>query len=58
MSRGSTGERLFSNIVTSTRYWFIHSIIIPSLFVVGWLFAGTGLAYDVFGTPGSTEQSM
>ena len=48
---GSTGERPFSDIVTSIRYWVIHSVTIPSLFIAGWLFVSTGLAYDVFGTP-------
>ena len=51
MSGGSTGERPFSDIITSVRYWIIHSITIPSLFISGWLFIATGLAYDVFGTP-------
>ena len=36
MSGGSTGERPFSDIITSVRYWIIHSITIPSLFVSGW----------------------
>ena len=45
MSR-STGERSFADIITSIRYWVIHSITIPSLFIVGWLFVSTGLAYD------------
>ncbi len=49
MSGGSTGERPFSDIITSVRYWIIHTITIPSLFVSGWLFISTGLAYDVFG---------
>ena len=48
---GSTGERPFSDIITSIRYWVIHSVTIPSLFVAGWVFVSTGLAYDVFGTP-------
>ncbi len=48
---GSTGERPFSDIVTSIRYWVIHSITIPMLFIAGWLFVSTGLAYDTFGTP-------
>jgi photosystem II cytochrome b559 subunit alpha len=48
---GTTGERPFSDIITSIRYWVIHSITIPMLFVAGWLFVSTGLAYDVFGTP-------
>jgi len=52
---GSTGERPFSDIVTSIRYWVIHSITIPSLFIAGWLFVSTGLAYDVFGTPRPNE---
>jgi len=48
---GTTGERHFSDIVTSLRYWVIHSITIPMLFIAGWLFVSTGLAYDAFGTP-------
>jgi len=48
---GSTGERPFADIITSVRYWVIHSITIPALFIAGWLFVSTGLAYDVFGTP-------
>jgi len=48
---GSTGERPFTDIVTSIRYWVIHSITIPALFIAGWLFVSTGLAYDAFGTP-------
>lgn len=52
---GSTGERPFSDIVTSIRYWVIHSITIPALFIAGWLFVATGLAYDAFGTPRPNE---
>ena len=52
---GSTGERPFSDIVTSIRYWVIHSVTIPSLFIAGWLFVSTGLAYDVFVTPRPNE---
>ncbi|MBR8829900.1 MAG: Cytochrome b559 subunit alpha [Chroococcopsis gigantea SAG 12.99] len=52
---GTTGERPFSDIVTSIRYWIIHSITIPMLFIAGWLFVSTGLAYDVFGTPRPDE---
>jgi len=47
---GSTGERSFADIITSIRYWVIHSITIPSLFIAGWLFVSTGLAYDVVGS--------
>ena len=52
---GSTGERPFSDIITSIRYWIIHSITIPALFIAGWLFVSTGLAYDAFGTPRPNE---
>lgn len=52
---GTTGERPFSDIVTSVRYWVIHSITIPMLFIAGWLFVQTGLAYDAFGTPRPDE---
>lgn len=52
---GTTQERPFSDILTSIRYWVIHSITIPSLFIAGWLFVSTGLAYDVFGSPRPNE---
>lgn len=52
---GSTGERPLSDIITSIRYWVIHSITIPALFLAGWLFVSTGLAYDAFGTPRPNE---
>jgi photosystem II cytochrome b559 subunit alpha len=52
---GTTGERPFSDIITSIRYWVIHSITIPALFIAGWLFISTGLAYDAFGTPRPDE---
>lgn len=52
---GTTGERPFSDIITSVRYWVIHSVTIPMLFIAGWLFVQTGLAYDVFGTPRPNE---
>ena len=44
-----------TDIVTSIRYWVIHSITIPTLFIAGWLFVSTGLAYDVFGSPRPNE---
>jgi photosystem II cytochrome b559 subunit alpha len=52
---GTTGERPFSDILTSVRYWVIHSVTVPSLFVAGWLFVSTGLAYDTFGSPRPNE---
>ncbi|MGB3556976.1 MAG: cytochrome b559 subunit alpha, partial [Geitlerinemataceae cyanobacterium] len=30
---GTTGERPFSDIVTSIRYWVIHALTIPMLFI-------------------------
>ncbi|KAH0463712.1 hypothetical protein IEQ34_008294 [Dendrobium chrysotoxum] len=35
---GSTGEHSFVDILTSLPYWVIHSINIPSIFIVVWLF--------------------
>jgi len=52
---GTTGERPFTDIVTSVRYWVIHAITIPALFIAGWLFVSSGLAYDAFGTPRPDE---
>ncbi|XVF67926.1 hypothetical protein PTKIN_Ptkin10aG0161600 [Pterospermum kingtungense] len=52
---GSTREHSFAYIITSIRYWVIHSITIPSLFITGWLFVSTGLAYDKFGSPRPNE---
>ena len=52
---GTTGERPFTDIVTSVRYWVIHAFTIPALFIAGWLFISTGLAYDIFGTPRPNE---
>jgi photosystem II cytochrome b559 subunit alpha len=48
-------EQPFTDIVTGIRYWVIHSITIPSLFIAGWIFVSTGLAYDLFGTPRPNE---
>ncbi|WP_218081429.1 cytochrome b559 subunit alpha [Anthocerotibacter panamensis] len=55
MSTRGTGERPFSDIITSTRYWLIHIPALLSLFTLGFLFVSTGLAYDVFGTPRPNE---
>lgn len=41
---GKPNERPFSDILSSIRYWVIHSITIPSLFIAGWLFVSTGCA--------------
>lgn len=55
MSTRSTGERPFTDIITSTRYWIIHIPALTILFISGFLFVKTGLAYDVFGTPRPDE---
>ncbi len=51
MAAGSTGERPFFEIITSVRYWIIHAVALPAIFVAGFLFVSSGLAYDAFGTP-------
>ena len=45
MAAGSTGERPFFEIITSIRYWVIHAVTLPAIFLAGFL------AYDAFGTP-------
>ncbi len=51
MAAGSTGERPFFEIVTSIDFWIIQVVTLPAIFISGFLFVSTGLAYDVFGTP-------
>ncbi|MEB3306888.1 MAG: cytochrome b559 subunit alpha, partial [Cyanobacteriota bacterium] len=31
--------------------WVIHAVTLPAIFLAGFLFVSTGLAYDAFGTP-------
>ena len=47
----STGERSFIDIIQDRRYWIIHVITIPSLFLSGSLFVVSGFVYKVFGSP-------
>ena len=47
----STGERPFIDILQDRRYWGIHGVAIPALFVTGIAFIYTGFAYGLFGTP-------
>ncbi|KAL8237812.1 hypothetical protein R6Q59_018893, partial [Mikania micrantha] len=47
----STEEHSFAYIITNICYWFNQNITIPSLFIGGWLFFSTGLAYNIFGSP-------
>jgi len=51
MAAGSTGERPFFEIISSIRYWIIQAVTLPAIFIAGFLFVYTGLAYDAFGTP-------
>jgi photosystem II cytochrome b559 subunit alpha len=48
---GTTGERPLGDIVTDPQFWLLHVVNFPAVFISGWLFVSTGLAYDVFGTP-------
>ncbi|XBI28360.1 hypothetical protein VPH35_052602 [Triticum aestivum] len=65
MSR-STGERYFADNITNIfdTELFIASLYLPyvgkrhisfTLFIAGWLFVSTSLAYDVFGSPRPNE---
>jgi photosystem II cytochrome b559 subunit alpha len=48
---GTTGERPLGDIVTDPQFWLLHIVNFPAVFLSGWLFVSTGLAYNVFGTP-------
>ena len=45
----STGERPFIDILQDRRYWLIHLITIPSLFICGVIFILSGFVYKLFG---------
>ncbi len=47
----STGERPFTDILQDRRYWLIHLLTIPSLFVAGAIFILSGFSYKLFGVP-------
>lgn len=47
----STGERPFIDILQDRRYWVIHLITIPSLFLAGLIFVFSGFVYKVFRFP-------
>jgi photosystem II cytochrome b559 subunit alpha len=47
----STGERPFIDIFQDRRYWVIHLITIPSLFLAGVIFLGSSFVYKLFGLP-------
>lgn len=48
---GTTGERPLGDIITDPQFWLLHVVNFPAVFLSGWLFVSTGLAYDAFGTP-------
>ncbi|MEO0538925.1 MAG: cytochrome b559 subunit alpha [Cyanobacteria bacterium P01_A01_bin.123] len=52
---GNTGERPLYDIVTDPQFWLLHIVNFPAVFISGWLFVSTGLAYDAFGTPRPNE---
>jgi photosystem II cytochrome b559 subunit alpha len=45
----STGERPILDILQDRRYWVIHLITIPSLFVGGVILVLSGFVYKLFG---------
>ena len=47
----STGERPFIDILQDRRYWVIHLITIPSLFLAGVIFIFSGFVYKLFRLP-------
>ncbi|KAG6639807.1 hypothetical protein CIPAW_10G128200 [Carya illinoinensis] len=53
----SKGKCSFAYIIASIRYWVIHSITVPSIFIASWLFINMGLAYDITGIKASVEFS-
>lgn len=51
----STGERPLTDILQDRRYWVIHVLTIPSLFISGCIFIISGLGYKIFGSPRPSE---
>ena len=51
----STGERPFLDILQDRRYWLIHLISIPSLFLSGVLFVISGFVFKLFSSPGFNQ---
>ena len=47
----SRGERPFIDILQDRRYWVIHLITIPSLFLAGVIFLDSPFVYKLFGLP-------
>ena len=51
----STGERPFIDIFQDRRYWVIHLITIPSLFLSGCLLILSRFVYKLFGVANSYQ---
>ena len=49
--RVSTGERPFIDILQDRRYWVIHVITIPSLFIAGAILVVSGFVFKIFSSP-------
>ena len=49
----ATGERPFLDAVSDRRYWLIHLITIPLLFISGGSYVLTGLAFNLVNLYGS-----
>ena len=45
----STAERAFIDVLQDRRYWIIHLMTIPSLFIGGSIFIVSGFVYKLFG---------
>ena len=52
---GTTGERPLGDIITDVEFWKLHVVNFPAIFISGFFFVSTGLAYDAFGTPRPDE---
>jgi photosystem II cytochrome b559 subunit alpha len=47
----STGERPIVDILQDRRYWVIHIITIPALFISGVVSVASGISFNIAGTP-------
>lgn len=47
----STGERPIVDILQDRRYWVIHIITIPALFLSGVVCVASGISFNIAGTP-------
>ena len=47
----STGERPFIDLLQDRRFWLVHAITIPTLFLAGTILVISGFVYKLFGSP-------